>query len=599
MSERPSAYSRLNELLAPKPAVLDLDAFVQTVQTSEVHDSLEDIPAWMTALTEQQASRIYQECTSGRSQEAILSILRETRPPLAIMQDGPSLIRLVHQLTTADSAVQRQLRLWIRRHNDGLKETKGTIIYGPQFLRTKEQQALIKPTLREIATAHFGSGPEARNGTLLDLGAWDGSVTVSLHDHFSRLIAVEQNEDRYQQLSDLSLRFKKIAPVEMDIKKLVEQNANIPVDMVLMSHLLYFFKKDDKDIELLNWVSRQLRNNGLMAIVLNDTLADPGTRAHVRRSFHATENTPDIQKYKRWFHEHGFGVRLLRPELQIQASSKDAVIALTDIVRFMVPGEVRQNEQAIQAYVKNLRDESGQYLLRYRLSILAAGSTVATQPDEWSTFNRLYDQELYQPVPKTVTSTVTQVRSVLISQTTQEWPNLRASLAGIAPQVALDLLDRILESTQWGSEDKALSNILDQCGIPRAMYNVLCQRRNELEKMVKEGTPTIAGIFAIKHKRAPSVATPKSRRTFFREPPSPAWHIPPKPTIARFTIPETISDDHVGSPTPTPILNGHTEAVSDEPDSSVHELTQIAEVALALAARISTLLSSSFSPSSL
>jgi hypothetical protein len=517
---RPSLYESINELPQPEPVMWDLDAYVQTLDSAQDGEA-SDIPAWIMALSEQQATRIFQESVSGKSEQKILGILREVQPPLQIFQDGVTLLRITNQLTRNESPLRAHLQNWIKRHNEGLKETPGRIIRGMQFLRIEEQRRLLKPTLQSIVATHFDRKDNAKDRTLLDLGSWDGSVTSSLHDNFSSLIAVEQNDERFNKLSVLSNRFPRMKPLQMDIRDMVKQRVRIQSDAVLMSHLLYYFADEDDDIDLLKWTTGQLRQDGITMITLNDTIDEPGTRKDLRRSFDARENTPDIRKYADWFKAKDMGVRLLRPEIRFTASSKDAVIALTDIIRYMIPGEVRQDERRIERYVRGLQDEHGLYTFRHRLSVLTAGQSIVSKPEEWECF-RVNDYAS-ETVVRTASATSHAVRATIASPEPQSWTHIETSLMQMSPGDTLALVDRILEATQWGSDGQILGKILEQCGIARAHFFTLTQNRERLEAMQREGTLTIADILTIKRPVTQKKTIHKHRRNEFFNPSPHQW----------------------------------------------------------------------------
>ena len=503
--------------VSPEPVVWNLDEFVLAQSFQEDSDTL---PVWITALSEGQASRIFYLSTCGdvNAEKEIQDIFFQSNIPDPLKKNSHFRNHIIRSLQTEESIERRQLQLWVCQQNDRLYTVPGIIVRSPELLRSFEQNKLIKPLLRRITTDHFVNySVGLKKRTLLDLGAGDGEITNSLQDQFGTIVAIEEHEELFRQLAYNSSRYSNINPQQVDIFDLLKVNGSIPADTVLMSHLLYGME-GDKDIELVNWTIGQVRQDGLVIIVLNDTTEDVGTSADVRKHFQSSRDTPSMRKYADLFEAKNMGIRLIRPELRISASTQSGKIALTDIIRFLIPGNIRKYDESIRRYVSSLPNTEGTLTFTHRLAVLVASSAISSVHEDWAHLDMQSSESAHRSHNKQTSATTGIISSKEHSSVdTLEWPSFHHALPQTSPTDILSFLDRVGECTEYGLNDQALQMILIKSGVSRMAYKSLIQNRVRLEAMQNSNVLTIEEIFDLKSKKKKETPSREKRTEPLRD----------------------------------------------------------------------------------
>ncbi len=325
------------------------------------------IPKWMAALTEESATQLYNVLTDKPSKAKLRAFFKQLLAPGENRKEE----KLARTTLNQADGVQAQLIQFI--HDLGNSErVLGKFVQSPNLLRAREQQEIIIPNLNTLIVSHFKQYPKLESErTLLDIGAWDGRLTSSLRDYFGAMYAVEPNPQRFGEM--LKRRTPKLIPIQATAQRLMEMDDIPSPDVILMSHLLYFFQ-DEKDDELLNWAVEKLPRKGLLLTVLNDLVPDGATRAHLRRELHGRERNPWPSRYSEYLQRKGMSVSVMRPSLRCTSTTPEGLEATRDLMRFMLPRESQGEEsleQYVQRYVAN-RNGVGQHQFTHTLYIMAA-----------------------------------------------------------------------------------------------------------------------------------------------------------------------------------------------------------------------------------
>jgi hypothetical protein len=294
----------------------------------------------------------------------------------------------------------RQIDVHIQRHGrDGRDETPGQYIDRPGALRKRERNLIM--TSLDAVMNHLFEGDRTKNEQqMLDIGAWDGAITKHLSHHFSHVVAIEQNENRYLHLERRA--GKRITPIFADMVELMKNPSSfrwkdspideddVPLstgpfgdlvdpyfasDAILLSHVLYFFQRDEQDIRLLKWCMTHMKNkDSIMAILLNEQTHVPGSRGELRHGMGVRETHTNPRMYEEFLRGFGLSVHVMHPTLTVTAKGDKSREALKDILRFNIPGNLRHDDQRLEDYVDYLREvHDGVYQHPVRL-ILASSN---------------------------------------------------------------------------------------------------------------------------------------------------------------------------------------------------------------------------------
>lgn len=259
--------------------------------------------------------------------------------------------QILQEIGANPQETSKHLRNWIAEH-DELPEIPGSYIKTPMFFRMQEREKLIVPNLREIIESHFYDHPKPLDERILmDIGAWGGHLTAALSDLFGHIIAVEPHSARFEQLRERqSAAFK---PLQLDVREMIKNPTIFPykADVLLMSHILYFLKFEEDEQALL-WAQSALNPDGISISILNDMVPDPGTRAHVRKELGVREANPNPTRYRDYLTRRGFSVDVMRPALRVESQTPEGLEATKDIMRYLLPGEARANENDLEAYAQ-------------------------------------------------------------------------------------------------------------------------------------------------------------------------------------------------------------------------------------------------------
>jgi hypothetical protein len=453
----------------------------------------------------------------------------------SVLADAPAYRQRIIRELMENNETKTKLREWLQRHGmDGLKETEGAIVKKPGLLRVNEQKHLTKPNLRHIFSEHFDRiGYSHDQRTLVDIGTWDGEIPRSLQPIFGRTIGIEMNENKFDELV-IDPRNARLIPVRgdiVDIMKNAALSAEVRGDAYLMSHLLYFLSNaesgEDYDAVLLKWVMRQLSPKGIGVIVLNDTRHDSpfNSRDGVRKHFGIRETNPSIDHYAAMLHREGITTRIIRPSLRITGHTPDGKRAMKDVIRFLIPGDARNNDRKLDEYVQTLEEECNAEFL-HTLSMLVMYKDPATAPAESAQpiypvtkdTSRLFHRtrSISTPVRTAVANVVSPVIQPESLPTAPEpecminFEDFRGKLQELTTAEMINLLEEISKRTDGGDEDK-LKLVLDELGMQRTTFFKLLENKSKLQKSAREH-PTVTALSIINGRSASTASSGTSTR---------------------------------------------------------------------------------------
>lgn len=507
----------------------DLDDLVRLQSTTEGRQS--DIPRWMQSLSEAEANRAFSilintDTSVSEKKQALETDFSRGR---SLLSENPINRQKIIRELLENLDTRNKLRGWLCKHGaDGLKEAEGVFVKKPTLLRVNEQKHVVKPNLRRIFSEHFDRiGYPHAERTLVDIGTWDGELPRSLQPVFGHTIGIEMNEERFTELlsNPQNSRIKPIQGDIVDIIKSAALSAEVRGDAYLMSHLLYFLRNkengEEHDMDLLQWVLRQLSPKGIGVVVLNDTRHDSpfNSRDGVRKHFGIRETNPPIDEYAAILERKGITTRIIRPSLRITGRTPDGKLALKDVIRFLIPGEARSDDRKLEQYVEILEKEcDGEFL--HTLSMLVLYKDPATAPEQpqeplypvTKDTSSLFQQSIATPVRASIASIVSTAKRDAPSPAPAPEQNIdfstyKGRMQALTAAEMLDLLDRISRHTDGGEEDK-LQKTLEELGMARTTFFRLMDNQYKLRKLAEEN-PSLPAISVI-NARSASVSSSKS-----------------------------------------------------------------------------------------
>lgn len=460
--------------------IWDLDAFAMEGATEKYQDPL---PQWVRDLTEAEANRLYAQIDDISYEDLVYFLGHSQNPP-----ERGQLIAIARDLDR--KTIKSHLRAWLERHGlHGFTQTQGTYLKKPGLLRVKEQKLLVKPNLRQIFSQHFAGYPlPAGDRTLLDVGTWDGEYPTYFRDIFRNAIGIEPNEKRFDQIAHQASANFQLINAEIGTIMHDRDEHSIRADAALFSHVLYFLNQmDEEDFEALTWCMKNvLHEQGMAAIVLNDTAETPGSRAHMRRAFGVPSTTITPERYKTFLESKGYPVRIMRPSLTMTAHTPAGQQALQDILRFSLPGETRHNHALLKRYQDYLWNEcNGTY--RHTDAIIAVYRDPSTAP--------MARTECHAAPHSLVSHTrATLGQALPASQPHAKSDNRHAEIAALEPvgtrintmtaREKLDLIDLIFELSDGGF-DARLRPVLERAELEWWQFSMLRESRDDLELMAQ------------------------------------------------------------------------------------------------------------------
>lgn len=500
-SESPETDGLVDYFDDPITAVWNLDEEVVRLASKESADG--QLPTWLTSISESECNRILGITASNESRVRktmqVLDIVSECQTmPADICRDKSMLLKITHRIVDEEET-RALLRKWMSRHSTEQKEATRVFIKGPGIFRKQEQKLLTKPLLRRIVSGHYPNEPKGKR-TLTDIGTWDGQMSLLLEPHFSKVNAIEPDEERYNMLLRATASKGKITPIQQDISDFVGGNVALESDAFLMSHVMYFLKYE-KDLELIEWTLENMRPNGIGIIVLNDVVPEHGSREHLRRTFGNRSADYDPRKYAEFFDRKKIGYRITRSAMKITANGEDALVALREILQLQIAGDARNsNPEKLEQYVQSLKTPEGTHEYIHRIATVSYGPDFE-QSDDLAKLNGEYARTSMQDTHRKITKVIAAPASnhkvaprSVDPETTITWHPFAKGIQNETPAKVLEFFDRLDVATSGGMDDVELNRILAMVGIPRTLYLNLSRVRREIELAQAHGATNIVDL---------------------------------------------------------------------------------------------------------
>lgn len=475
-------YTELNPLEFPQPlhGYWDLDALAQHHTHVPPTDT---VPSWVRLLLESEATRLLAllSDSSNRLHRNELDKFFATTQSFCRSNQNRSLAR--DAVLSSSDKVKKQIEEWISRHSlDGYPEQDRKYVYTPGYLRRQEQIQLMQPNIERIVAHHFSrvSVPLAQR-RLVDIGTWDGEMPRTLRSHFGEMIGIEPNDKRFDLLA--ANPTVNLIPLNTDMQTILRGECphDLHAHAFLFSHVLYFMQQEDIDLEALQWAVQHADNNGIVIIVLNDTMCEIASRAHMRKVFGVREQEGTPQYYEQFFQRKGIATRTMRPTLHVKAHTPEGKVAMRELMQLLLPGETRHNQSGLDVYQSIIDGQGG--VLKHTLNILIAYKNPTFAPVQPA------PREIPKcfPAPASAGGNQVGVKTKGVPHQIMPAPDpgdfsfepIGDKIGTLEPSDVLKMLDVIAERT-WG-EEQSVRRILSQLDVDWSMYQFWLQNRRDYE----------------------------------------------------------------------------------------------------------------------
>jgi RNA polymerase primary sigma factor len=329
-------------------------------------------PLWMRKLTEPVATQLHTLLMQNPSADTLKLFFQRTyEMPLSAAESEKILMDCLFQT----EKTMENLREFLQFGNAIPEKKSSQYVGNLSVINAFEKNEIIIPNLRRIIETHFEKNPKpVKERVLVDVGAWDGRVTTAIADLFGHIIALEANPTPFKKLAEHQSEHFEVMQGSVENLALTPEFFTFKGDVILMSDILYSLQFE-QDESALMWAQSALREKGISISILNDRVAEPGSRAHLHQKMKVRERHPSPARYRDFMTNRGFPAEVAQASLLLQNKSNEGYKAMREMMRFMLPQSIQNDTATLDAYMEKYvkgKGEDGRDQIRQSLFFLVA-----------------------------------------------------------------------------------------------------------------------------------------------------------------------------------------------------------------------------------